>query len=184
MAKLTLFIATLFVAFSFDVPKGWIKAGSEPKKYEMSVENGAGRDGKSAATIKSLEKKITGFGTLMQNCLPDKYLGKRIKMSGYMKSKDVLSWAGFWLRVDQKDSKKPLSFDNMHDRVIKGTTDWQKYEIVLDVPANASNIAYGALLNGTGQIWFDDLTFEIVNDSVLTTGNKPTEPQNLNFEEK
>lgn len=66
----------LFIVFSFDVPKGWIKAGSEPKKYEMSLEKGAGQDGKNAATIKSIDKKISGFGTLMQNCLPDKYLGK------------------------------------------------------------------------------------------------------------
>ena len=63
-----------------------------------------------------------------------------------------------------------LSFDNMSDRPIVGTTDWKKYDIVLDVPNNASNIAFGALLSGTGQIWFEKLTFEIVDTSVKTTG--------------
>ncbi len=184
MKKSILFIAFSIILFSFDVPKGWIKAGSEPKKYEMSVEKGAGQDGKNAATIKSIDKKISGFGTLMQNCLPDKYLGKRVKMSGYIKSKDVVNWAGLWFRVDEKDSKKPLAFDNMKDRSIKGTTEWQKYEIVLDVPANSSNLAYGALLGGTGQIWFDNLKFEIVDESTPVTGQKPSEPQNLNFEEE
>ena len=39
---------------------------------------------------------------------------------------------------------------NQIDR-LKGTTDWQKYEIVLlDVPDNSSNMAFDALLNGTG----------------------------------
>jgi len=83
------------------MPKGWFAAGSEPKSYDMGTDKGAGRDGKNAATIKSTAKKISGFGTLMQQCLPDKYLGKRVRMSGYMKSKDVDSWAGFWFRVDQ-----------------------------------------------------------------------------------
>lgn len=180
-------VTSLF--FSFDLPAGWFKAGSELKSYDMGIDKGAGQDGHTAATIKSNVDKINGFGTLMQNCLPDKFLGKRIRMSGYVKSKDVEEKAGLWLRVDEANSKKPLAFDNMHDRPVKGTTDWKKYEIVLDVSSNASNIAYGALLAGTGQIWFDKLNFEIVDISIPLTGDqkgndKPNkEPVNLDFEE-
>jgi hypothetical protein len=78
--------------------------------------------------------------------------------------------------------------DGKKDRSIKGTTDWTKYEIVLDVPLNSSNLAYGALLVGTGQIWFDDIKFEIVDNSVATTGKDKEammpnkEPVNLDFE--
>jgi hypothetical protein len=60
---------------------------------------------------------------------------------------------------------------------------------VVDVPRNASRISYGALLGETGQIWFDNITFEIVDQTVPTTGifkrNKSTslpEPTNLDFE--
>lgn len=183
-----LLIAMTVTLSSFDLPKGWGKAGSEPKSYDMGIDKGAGQDGKNAATIKSTSKKISGFGTLMQNCLPDKYLGKRVRMSGYMKSKDVDDKAGLWLRVDQANSEKPLSFDNMNDRPIKGTTDWKKYEIVLDVPMNATNLAYGALLVGSGQIWFDNLSFEIVDNTTPTTKDikdnymPNKEPVNLDFE--
>lgn len=185
---LSIFILVSFSLLSFDLPKSWFKAGSEPKKYEMGIDKGAGRDGKNAATIQSKDKKINGFGTLMQDCLPDNYLGKRIRMSGFIKSKDVDDKAGFWLRVDQSHSNDPLSFDNMLNRPIKGTTEWKKYEIVLDVPVNAINIAYGALLVGTGQIWFDEITFEIVDNSIPTTGRgkenlmPSKEPLNLDFE--
>ena len=115
--------------------------------------------------------------------------GKRIKLTAYMKSVDVEESAGMWLRVDAEDSKVPLSFDNMYDRPIKGTKDWTKCEIVLDVPREASNIAYGALLSGTGQIWFGELAFEVVSNNVPTTGKnmgkgeQPSEPQNLKFTE-
>ena len=68
----------------------------------MGIDRGAGKDGKNAATIKSNTKKIEGFGTLMQNCLPDNYLGKRVRMSGMMKTKDVSYWSGFWLHIDPK----------------------------------------------------------------------------------
>jgi hypothetical protein len=122
----------------------------------------------------------------MQNSLPDKYLGKRVRMTGVLKSKDVSDWAGFWFRVDRAGSKNTLAFDNMHDgnedRSIKGTTEWKKYEIVLDVPNQATNLAYGALLSGTGQIWFTNINFEIVDNTVKTTDIKNSTPTNLNFE--
>ncbi|MGY2131095.1 hypothetical protein ACW9KT_02620 [Hymenobacter sp. HD11105] len=171
--------------FSFDIPAGWFVAGSQPKKYEMGIDAGAGQTGKKAATIKSIEADIDGFGTLMQASSARQYLGKRVRMTGYVKSKDVKNWAGLWLRVDQAGSQKSLAFDNMSNRPVKGTTDWQKYEIVLDVPAQASNIAYGALLHATGQIWFDNLSFEVVDASVPVTDLRQMSatPTNLNFEE-
>ncbi len=187
--KSVLLVVTLVALLSFDLPTGWFNAGSKPKSYEMGIDKGAGQDGKNAATIKSIDKKIDGFGTLMQQCKPDKYLGKRVRMTGFVKSENVTTWAGLWLRVDQAGSQQSLSFDNMGDRPIKATTGWTKYEIVLDVPSNASLIAYGALLDGTGQIWFDNITFEIVDDTIPTTGAgngkksaTQNEPTNLDFE--
>lgn len=192
--KSILLVGLTVALFSFDLPKGWFKAGSDPKKYEMSIDKNVGQDGKDVATIKSIEKKIDGFGTLMQNCSPEKYAGKRVRMSAYMKSKDVAKSAGFWFRVDQKNSDQPSAFDNMDGRSIKGTTEWKKYDIVLDVSADASNLAYGALIVGTGQIWIDNITFEIVDNSVPSTNmfkdkgqtpkeQSPKSPTNLNFDE-
>ena len=187
--KTTLILSVTFALFSFDIPNGWLKAGSKPKSYEMGIDQIEGRQGKNAATIKSIDKNIDGFGTLMQQSKPDKFLGKRIKMTGYLKSENVSDWSGLWLRVDQAGSQQSLSFDNMQDRAIKGTKDWTKYEIILDVPTNASMLAFGALLSGSGQIWFDNITFEIVDNTVKPTGsinggqsNIQIEPSNLDFE--
>src|ERR1700761_2148068 len=116
-----LLLAVSVFLFSYDLPKGWFKAGSVPDKYDMGIDAGAGRGGKNAATIKSNSRKINGFGTLMQSCSPANYLGKKVKMSGYMKSEDVDGWAGFWFRVDGPDPKKYLSFDNMSNRAVRGT---------------------------------------------------------------
>ncbi|KAB2352595.1 hypothetical protein [Actinomadura rudentiformis] len=45
-----------------------------------------------------------------------------------------------------------LAFDNMGDRPVRGTADWQRYEVVLDVPRAAVNVAYGVLLVGAGVV--------------------------------
>ncbi|MBK7884691.1 MAG: hypothetical protein IPJ81_13585 [Chitinophagaceae bacterium] len=184
--KTILLAAATITLFSFELPKGWFKAGSNPNDYEMGIDKNVQQNGTNAATIKSIKIGIDGFGTLMQTCLPDKFFGEKVKMSGYIKSKDVAEWAGFWLRVDQNDGDQPLAFDNMQDRAVKGTTDWKKYEIILDVPANATNIAYGALLSGEGQIWFDDIKFEIVDNATPVTGDAGipnSGPVNTDFEE-
>ncbi len=187
--KNVLIVLATATLFSFDLPNGWHKAGSDPECYDMGIDIGAGQDGKNAATLKSI-KKTRGFGTIMQSCLADKYHGKRLKMTGYVKSLDVKGWAGLWLRIDATNlNGKTLGFDNMSDRSIRKTTDWKKYEIIMDVPSNAYNLAYGALLVGQGQIWFSNINFEIVADTVALTSKDCivcskilNEPANLSFE--
>ena len=162
----------LFVSNTAYSQQNWFKVGSAPQQYANFIDSSNQHEGKNVATLKSVDTNINGFGALMQDIKPGQYLGKRVKMTGFLKSKDVVDGAAFWFRVDQAGSQQFLSFDNMYDRQIKGTTDWKKYEIVLDVLTNASNIAYGALLTGTGQIWVDDVNFEIVDSTVPTTGSK------------
>jgi mannose-6-phosphate isomerase-like protein (cupin superfamily) len=55
---------------------------------------------------------------------------------------------------------------------------------VLYVP-QATSISYGVLLSGTGQIWFKDVNFEIVADSVPETGpNKGRDHKVISFEKE
>lgn len=169
-----LLVGILLTLFSFDIPDGWFPAGDHPKSYVMDIDESSNVGKKGAMTIKSIDKEIDGFGTLMTNSKPDKLLGKRVRMTGWMKTKDVKEWAGLWFRVDGKDKEAILSFDNMKDgktdRSIKGTTDWKKYEIILDIPPSSTQLAYGALLCGTGQIWFIDVNLEEVSILINTTG--------------
>lgn len=167
--------------------KGWFLAGSTPESYIIGVEKDSQRNG-NVGYLKSTQAKIKkdGFGTIMQQFTPKEYLGKKVRLSGYIKSSDIEKWAGMWMRVDG-DNREVLSFDNMQSRPIKGSTDWSKYEIILDVPENSKLIAYGVLLSGTGHIWLDSFKFEIIDNENQTTGtgrsiqlNKPT---NTDFEE-
>jgi transcriptional regulator with XRE-family HTH domain len=169
--------------------EGWFKAGNKPNSYKVGLDQSTYKSGGSSAFIESTEKKITGFGTLMQTCSAQEFLGKRIKMMAYIKSENVSEWAGMWLRVDSKVTGKSVSFDNMQDRPIKGSKDWTKYEIILDVPVESGTLNYGVLISGTGKVWFDDLSFKIIDKSAAkTTGVKqyviPDKPVNTGFEKK
>jgi hypothetical protein len=160
----------------------WSYWQHDPVKYEMNFEKNPESTDQNIFTIKSVQSKIKGFGSLGKSVKSNLYQDKMVKMTGYVKSENVNSWAGLWMRVDYY-SARVLAFDNMQSRPIKGSTNWRKYEVVLFVPKDATSIAYGVLLDGTGQIWFKDVKLEVVEDTVPETGfNKGREPKEISFE--
>lgn len=162
------------------IPDGWIKAGSKPKAYEVGIDEEIKHKKEKSAYLSSTNSK--GFGTLMQTIVAREYLGKKVQLSAYIRSEDVKNWAGLWLRVDAKDGEQTLSFDNMQDRPIKGTTDWTRYQIVLEVPTESGWISYGALLDGNGKIWMDEFNLEVVDKETKISGSNLQRPYNTDFE--
>jgi hypothetical protein len=165
------------------LPRGWLLAGSKPSEYEVGVDADQMYQGHSTAFLKSKALNSGGFGTLMQSINAEQYLGRKVRLSGLVKSEEVQGWAGLWMRVDKE--KSPVAFDNMEDRAIKGTTGWHHYEVVLDVPKDATAISFGILLNGSGTVWLNGAKFDVAEASVASTGNKilHQSPVNLDFAE-
>jgi hypothetical protein len=173
-------LALLALAFAAqaEAPKGWMLAGSEPAKYDTGLEaRGSGK----VAFIRGRPGEATtaGFGTLMQSANASPYLGKRLRLSASLKAEGADA-AQMWMRVDGRTG--PLTFDNMDSRPLTRTTEWKRYEIVLDVPAEATNVAFGFFLKGQGKVSADDFRLDIVGRDVPVTGRALT-PQNLSFEE-
>jgi hypothetical protein len=159
--------------------RGWKLSGSNTELYEYGTEEKA--DGKGSGYLRSKEAWSAGSSTLMQTFKADEYCGKRLRYSALVKAEKVSDWAGLWMRVDGSQ-RQTLAFDNMQSRPIAGTTDWQPYEIVLDVPQESSKIAFGILLCGPGQVWISDIQFAITDADTPTTGESIShQPVNLNF---
>ena len=169
-----------------DIP-GWLKAGSRPQEYTMGADPTVVITGKASGFIRGNPDADTkGFGTYMQMFGAKDYLGKRIRFSALVKTEGVESWSSLWMRVD--GDRKPIAFDNMAKRQIKGTQNWTRHSIVLDVDSTqATAIAFGLMLSGKGTVWIDDVRFEVVGNEVAPTDlmkEQPVGPQNLSFEKK
>jgi hypothetical protein len=151
----------------------WNLAGSHPQNYEIGKDENILYNEKPAYYLKSVREADKGFGTIMkyiqQGEYLDKYLGKRVRLTGIIKSDNIDNHAGMWMRVDGPDPDKSLQFDNMGNRPITGTNDWTKYEIVLDIPENSTGIGYGVLISGSGQVWLGNLSIDVVGDDVPST---------------
>ena len=169
------------VANAADLPEGWYKIGDAGmKSYSVEVVSSAGLQG-PALRVRKLEDDSGTFGGVGQMISADEYAGKTVKLSGYLKTVDIQEgYGGLWFRVDK--GKDVLVLDNMNDRGVTETTDWKRYDTIVRVDENATRILFGALMSGTGEMYADSFSLEIVPDETPTTAESlPRKPRNLDF---
>jgi len=136
------------------IPTGWNPFGGSAYKVKLDSTNV--KSGKYSALFEfnegNVEFKALGF------TLPSNYEGKKITLTGFIKTENVTEgYAGLWMRIDPS-----IGFDNMNNNGVKGSTDWAKYEITLDMnPEKTTQIIVGGLLVGKGKMWVDDLGITI-----------------------
>lgn len=134
-------------------PTRWLLVGSDPSQYNT------GGDAPSSTYPSGLlwlsSASGLGNGVTVGTIPVTAYLGKQIQLSGELRTFQVDEGASAWLRVD--GANKPVSFDNMADRMLRGTTTWTPFSITLNVPADSRDIAFGLLLRGQGWLWATNL---------------------------
>ena len=165
-------IALLAPAARAQVPAGWQAVTDGSGEYTVTSD-GARRDGGqgfAGATIKANVDDPRGSAMLAQSIRADAYRGKRIRLSGYLKTIGVnQGTAVLFMRVDGEGVVQ--TSDYMQNRPMMLTTDWERQDIVLDVPSDAIGVTYGFLLGGSGQAWLDELSIEVVGNDVAVTGH-------------
>lgn len=157
-------------------PGAWFMAGMSPKDYQVSSDSMIHQHGLKSALISSVAESPGGFCTLMQGCNIHGFKGKRVRMTGYIKTEGENTRAAMWARIDDFDNKITADFDNMDNRPINGTNNWTKCEIVFDIPDANYGLFFGVIAEGKGKVWFDNVIFETVGLAVQKTANPVNTP--------
>ena len=180
------------------LPLGWKRTGRPGAItfHTLQLDRQIRHGGSSSLRIQSSSASTSEVGGVNQRFLADDFRARRMRLSGWARIDDATG-AGprgtLWMRVDGSAEGVPI--DNMLDRALSGTADWQRFAIVLDVPSDATRISFGAFLRGAGTLWIDDLEFTAVDHTVPPTGSVwaaqerpalepdlPRAPRNLDFE--
>jgi hypothetical protein len=145
------------------MPKGWFNSlgfvGGASVQYDVVV---LPRDDTVAGKCIQLQQTQAGareFGSVMQRCSARNLVGKRVRIEAELRTLNLESWAGLWLRIDS--SSEHLFFDNMNDRPIRGTTPWTPYVLEADVPRGSEWLNYGVLLAKNGTLWADNFQVNV-----------------------
>jgi hypothetical protein len=149
------------------MPSGWFNSEGYVSRVSTAYETQvvarlAGGMG-ACVVFRNYQAHEDEFGSLMQRCPAHHLVGRRLRFQGEVKTKGVQEWAGLWLRADGVQMPA-LFFDNMHQRPIRGTTDWTLYAIDAQLPQGTAWLNYGIVLSGRGAIWADNFRL-MVRDS-------------------
>ncbi len=155
------------------VPVPWV-AIQPTNGHDVGLDRGVSRSGTSAYVRAITSRLDSGaFAGIVQQLSALSYRGKRLRLSGYLRTDSVAGGkgAGLWMRIDAVD--RTVAFDNMLDlgRGVVGSTPWTRVDVVLDVPDDAIGVSFGVLLSGGGMVRADDLSLEEVAQSVAVTAS-------------
>lgn len=168
------------------LPKAWTKSGTWAGSYSMKIKPNEGLNNSNALQIESIGKNIMGSGAVIQTISSSNYIGKRIKLSAYIKTENVNDFACLLLCSNQNldelwNDDEVISEDKK--TYLKGNHEYKKVESYLNVTDNFGNIVLGAMIKGEGKIWLDRFNLEII-ENIKESGNELSKaPQNMEFED-
>jgi hypothetical protein len=154
------------LAKSPDLPPGWFPTG-DATTCKTRVQDADHGPSARAFTI-ACAPDTQGFSSLMQQIAGTDYAGKRVRLSAQVRGEQLAAWGGLWMRADSGE-RAGTAFDNMYDRPLNGSFGWRPAEVVLDIPADASVLSFGFLLNGAGQLQATQFKLDVVSNDVPLT---------------
>jgi hypothetical protein len=135
--------------------EGWSRWGDSA--FEIEKMSRSGKYSGSIALDDDLDANRS-FG-IMEYVIPDIYLGKEIRLEGYMKTENIeYGYAAFQLKTGYGS---PYSVKSKQSIMAYGSTDWEKYTINLPYPEDVKTIYITCILIGKGKAWFDDIVLKV-----------------------
>jgi hypothetical protein len=134
-------------------PEGWFShqhAGEV--SYRFGVDTANPRSGARSLRIDNVGPEP--YGAIAQSVNAAPHRGKTARLSGWLRTRDSENAS---LTLIMLANGVPLANNFMADSPVKGTTAWQRYTITLPVPPSTEFIEVGAMMQGKGTLWLDDV---------------------------
>lgn len=135
----------------------WFMGG----EYKIELDHNEVFHGKQSLRFSSLKGSKTVMPGYIATHLPvSLFRGKRVRLSGALKTNHVTSAFSLWLRADAGED--PAAFNQLSNNSPRGTNPWQRYSVELDIPLITTSLYMGAVLYGEGTAWVDDLSLQVI----------------------
>jgi hypothetical protein len=164
-------------------PVGWFFRAEVPEDYKVGIDHNTVHSGKGSGFIQYTVHPMVvhprrGPSYLLQAFKAGEYRGHRLRVTAYAKGEKLSEGSFLWVQLDggPRVQRQGLA---MAPAPMERTTDWSKYECVLDVPSSMSVVVVGVGLAGRGTIWVDDVRIEVVGRDVATVGVQGKGPWSL-----
>lgn len=145
-------------------PPGWDASRNATNQGYIFVTNDSlSYTGKKSLVINSPNTTDTStIAHIKQSLNAYVYRGRKINFSAaalaYLDNPS--SYAFLWANIRDKNGDIIASFSSQDKPIL--LTEWNKYSLTLDIPENAETINYGFALRGSGTVFFDNVSFTII----------------------
>jgi hypothetical protein len=141
-------------------PEGWFTfqhAGD--KSYNFTLDTSDPHGGSRSLRIENVGPEP--YGAVAQSVEAAAHAGKVARYSAWMKTRDAND-TGAVLTILVLANGAVVAQNFMADAPVKGSKGWARYTITLPVAKNAERVEIGAMMQGKGSLWLDDveLVFE------------------------
>ena len=150
---------------------GWSMGHSAPG-YRLSVVR-QGFHGRPCVELAAVNAPAGSWQCLVQNIHAAHYRGKRVTLSGWMKTADVDD-VTFGVRVDS--ASKPAA---VASEQVSGTTDWKQYSLTFDVPSDTRTLAVTpGNLGSRGSLWLTNVHVDVAGgQQAIAAPDSSRQPQ-------
>ncbi len=168
---------------------GWAIEGDR-KYFDYHLDAETTSTGKPSLAINLQGTEHQGYIQLNHaDIAAEPYRGQRVRLVAYLKAEEV-KVAGLNLGMNASPMDPEQKFPDFYrteSPAIRGTQDWTRYELVIDVPVGAHTIRPAFMMWRKGKAWLDGLRLEVVEKSVPLTGTQllmHSSPLNLDFRQE
>jgi len=165
-------------------PDGWSMSGGAQAEFEVAIDRAEHVAGAASARLRPRVAAPSGYGTLMQSIAADRYRGKRLRMTAFVKGQGITGRGDLWLRVQAAYSPGDGPGLGGGSCRLAHSFAWKSCELVFDVPEAGEAIQLGIGLAGPGTVWLDQVSLDEVARDVPVTAvvRAGAQPVNLDFE--
>lgn len=127
---------------------------SDKSNYDFSF------DGKSVSLASKKQVEGNSIGAIKQSAVAQQAHGRIVKFEGEIATENT-DGAGLFITASTQTGHVS---DSMHDRLIKGTIDWQTIKLVIRVPEDTMYLSYGIWMTNRGKVMLRNEKFEILQE--------------------
>ncbi len=153
-------------------------------EFAAGIDPNGPQPGVPALSLECMAPSTKRSALVSQRVRADAYIGQRYRFSALVKTENAEAAAGIGIMENAANGQRVW---NCLSNPVPGTTDWKRYEYVLDIVPTSTTLEFGALLDGRGKVEVSDLRFEPVDKSIpvsrpyFDTLRLREKPVNLNF---
>lgn len=148
----------------------WFGFGPVDTAYAMSIDTTFAVTGRWSMLLQSLPGATRATWMATQQIVDARaYRNKRVRIRAYLRGQQA-TWAALWIAVEGFTGRRPATL--LSDSLVsplQGTTAWREAAVVFTVDPHAVCIRFGTMLQGTGAVWLDGVSFDTVGAAVPVT---------------